>query len=146
MTSTTKYYSIRVKQLRRKTKIDMNVYSPVVSTRSIPNTFKILKEHLPGVLETRCFNDDNLPFSEEVKKTEIGHLFEHIILQYMLEMKMALGQNKFVLNGWTSWNWKKEKRGTFHIDIDTGIQDSLVFKEALNKSEKLMQQILSSVN
>ena len=94
---------------------------------------KILQRNLPQVLDALCFNDSNLPFDIEVKNTEMGHLFEHIILEYMCEEKIKNGFPKASFKGVTNWNWKKDIQGTFHIQIEIEPADLEFFEVAFDE-------------
>jgi len=115
-----------------------------VNTSDFPHTYRTLKTFLPSVLTTECFNDENLPFSQEVKSTEIGHLFEHILLEYMCQLKIAKGHKSAVFAGKTRWNWERDPRGTFHIRVNCTLKDVDIFPTALNKTIALMKIILNS--
>lgn len=141
-----KQYSLAVKHLSYQTSIRMNLNTSYFHTSHLPYTYDILKSNLPTVLNTECFNDSNLPFSEEVKNTEIGHLFEHIILEYLCQLKIREGHRKALFRGVTNWNWKKDTRGTFHIFINLKPADVIYLDLALEKSIGLLNKILSNRN
>lgn len=113
-----------------------------INTADIPYTFDVLQSFLPSVLTTECFNDQGLPFSQEVKKTEIGHLFEHILLEYMCQFKINKGYKSAVYAGRTKWNWERDPKGVFHIRINCTLKDSDIFPLALGKSITLLKIIL----
>lgn len=115
-------------------------------TLNLPHTHQILKSDLPDVLKTKCFNDSNLPFSKEVRNTEIGHLFEHILLQYLCQVKIKNGFEKVTFRGVTKWNWKKEERGTFNISIEIEPEDVEFFHDAFSKTINLFNKIMLSEN
>lgn len=135
-------FSLDISRGRTKTTICMSLYTPVVNTRHIPTVYAVLKKLLPTVLSSKCFNEDNLPFAMEVRQTEIGHLFEHILLEYLCEAKLALGCDTAIYSGSTSWNWHKNPKGTFHITITSGAKDSQFFEEALIKTIQLTKFLL----
>lgn len=139
-------FSLAVQHKSNHTLLTMKAFTKYVTTREIPQTYEILKKHLPRVLHTRCFNDQKLPFSEEVKATELGHLLEHILLQYLCQEKVTLGCTEATYNGVTMWNWEKYPYGTFHITIDSGFEDLAIFPFALQKAVTLFQQILQSTS
>lgn len=136
------HYFLEVTQKQSCCKLDMSMKTPCLNTTELPHTFSIIRKELPSLLNTMCFNEDNLPFKEEVKHTEIGHLFEHIVLEYLCLNKLAAGSRKAVFNGRTSWNWVKETRGIFHIHIDVAEEDSKILTAALFQAELLMQKLL----
>ena len=138
----TNFFSLITFQQTEKTYFKMSMLSPTVNTAAIPQTHKILSQILPNIHISKCFNDGGLSFSQEVKRTEIGHLFEHILLEYIYELKVARGNAHVVVKGETSWNWKRDPHGTFHITINIGVKDASIFPFALQKSIALLQQIL----
>jgi hypothetical protein len=122
-----------------------SVLCSVVNTSQLPLTHQILHDTVPGVLRTECFNYDDVPFSQEVKQTEIGHLFEHILLYLLLEAQMANGFEDAIYEGRTSWNWKKQPRGTFTISIWGPQLSDTVFGQLVTKTNQVLETILSSV-
>lgn len=139
-------FDISVHHTKLETHLIMSLHTPVVNTRELPATRSILKKYVPTVFDSKCFNEKNLPFLKESEKTEIGHLFEHILLEYLCLLKNEKGYSNTVHNGVTSWNWVKEKRGTFRIVIDSGADDRDIFYAALQMSIKIINKILSSAH
>jgi hypothetical protein len=136
------FFSFDINPRKNSTKITMKMLTSIITTDRIPATYSILKNHLPSILRSKCFNENNYRFSKEVKCTEIGHLFEHILLEYLSQFKFAQGHKNPIFNGLTSWNWKKEERGVFHIEIDAGLDDKEIFSLAMKKSADLLTFIL----
>ncbi len=128
------------------TNITMLLDTPYYHTKHIPQTHNILQGSLPQVLHNKCFNDSNLPFSDEVKNTEIGHLFEHIILEYLCQIKVQSGHDKASFSGFTQWNWKRDAKGTYHIKINMNKKDKIFLEKALDESINLLNKILISTN
>lgn len=139
----TNFFSLIIFQQTEKTYFKMCMLSPTVNTAVIPQTHEILSQVLPNIHISKCFNDNDLSFSQEVKRTEIGHLFEHILLEYIYELKVAKGNAHVVVKGETSWNWKRDPHGTFHIIINIGVKDASILPFALKKSIALLEKILS---
>lgn len=137
-------YSFSVIHSHHNSIISMQVHSGIYSTAVLPRTFEILEELLPSIFKSDCFNDLQQPFSQEVKKTEIAHLFEHILLEYLCKLKVQNGDKNVVINGVTTWNWNVNPMGSFDITIDTGFKDKHLFALALEKSKKLFDLILES--
>ena len=137
-------FSLTVNRKANSTTIYMELFTQEVNTRTNPLTVQLLKEYLPSVLRSQCFNDDNLPFAQEVRQTEIGHLFEHILLEHLCLLKLSHGHNSATYRGVTDWNWIKEKRGTFHIQINAGRNESNFFEEALQKTIRLTETIMQN--
>lgn len=138
------FYSLEIDHKKQSTELTMTLTIPTVNTRHIPMTFVILKKSLPSIFDSMCFNDDKLPFQKEVKATEVGHLFEHVLLEYLCEERLARGDVDIEYSGETKWNWREDPRGTFHITISRMENDSDIFKLALAKTIKLINTILQS--
>lgn len=138
------HFSLKIKQDPETTCIIMKMLSGVLNTKDLPLTYNILAEKLPSILISDCFNDKNLAFSQEVKETEIGHLFEHILLEYLCLLKIDQGFEEAEFCGTTNWDWQHDERGTFHITIDSGLNNSSIFLEAVNLTINLMTAILNS--
>lgn len=124
--------------------LTMRMKTPVLYTGKLPHTKKILQKHLPSVLRSKCFNSLGLPFSQEVCDTEFGHLFEHIMLEYLCMCKLSRGYRSASFKGETYWNWKKDPSGTFYIVINMNRGDSLLFHEALDKTIELSNLLLNT--
>lgn len=137
-------FSLFISQNTNSAKIKMMITDNPINTIDIPSTYIILKKFLPTVLTTQCFNDQNLPFNKEVINTEIGHLFEHILLEYMCQLKIAKGYKSAVYTGRTHWNWKRDPKGLFHIYISCSQKDADIFPVALQKTILLIKIILKS--
>lgn len=137
-------FILSLEKLNRKTQIQMEVLVPFVNTRALPHTYTFLEENFPDVLSTECFNELNLPFHVEVKATELGHLFEHILLVNICNLKTSKGAKNVVVNGRTDWNWVRDAEGIFHIIIDIGKKDVEYLIEALKKTIHLFESLFSS--
>jgi hypothetical protein len=135
-------FYLNVTQKNSSTKIIMQLYGNKVNTSHIPFIVDLLKMNLPNVLLTKCFNDDDLPFSEEVKNTELGHLFEHILLEYLCQLKIAKGYNRASYAGRTRWNWMRDPKGKFHIHLNCGLKDSDILPLAIEKTVSLMKLVM----
>ncbi len=130
-------------QLRKHcTTIQFEVCSEFLYTSQLSATVKVLEEQLPSIFCCQCFNDDNIPFTKEVENTELGHLFEHILLEFLCKEKLHLGENSADYSGVTNWNWKRDPRGTFRININIGKEESHIFASALQHTVALVNQII----
>lgn len=112
-----------------------------VNTRYFVNTVPVLKKYLPSIFTCDCFNIKNKTFSEEVRETEIGHLFEHILLEYLCLLESAEYRKTVSYIGYTKWNWEKDIIGLFHIYINSPINNKF-FSIALNKSLFVINEII----
>lgn len=144
-----KYYSedlflLDINQGLKDTGIKMKLFTPHIHTDSLPSTHSTLLKILPSVFHSKCFNDKNLAFAEEVKNTEIGHLFEHILIEYLTKLKRFYHKKNVSFSGTTSWDWTQDEKGVFNITISAGIEDASVFEEALRMSTKLLNKIVKN--
>ena len=137
------FFSLDIKNSPISTMIVMQTFSGLY-TSHYPNTFKLLRDELPSVLKSECFNKQKKPFFEEVKDTEIAHLFEHILLEYLCIEKLASGGNFADFSGWTEWDWDQEEEGVFHITVNCGLNDIHLLPKAMEKSIALISLILAS--
>lgn len=114
------------------------------TTESFPDTSTLLTQFVPAYRTARCRNDRNLPFYREVEQTELGHLLEHILLEYLCLNKRQAGQSQALFTGKTTWNWQRDPRGTFFIDIAIRPEDHVYLSEALTQSLELIGKILEN--
>ncbi|SRR6266404_6813654 len=111
-----------------------------ISTATLPETFDILSKYLPSIFNCQCFNNENNNFKKECQNTEIGHLFEHIMLEHLCIEKIADGGSEATYEGRTSW--EEDKTQTFYIEIKVGSSEIDMIKKAFNKSVDLLNKIL----
>lgn len=137
------FFTLDIAQSTQKTNITMKMNIPVVNTSNLLHTLSFLQKHSPRVLNTQCFNDKNLAFHSEVKATEIGHLFEHLLISELYLKKVSLGHTNVVFNGVTSWNWLKDPHGLFHIVIDIGKKEAHLLMQVIKKVIQLMEKLLA---
>lgn len=137
-----KLFNLHINQTLNETNITMKLHIGMVRTENLPNTYTTLLDVLPSIFESKCFNDRGFSFSKEVLNTEIGHLFEHILIEYLTQLKFLYNNKNSIYSGITSWNWHKEEHGVFHIKIDAGSNEEYIFEEALEKSKNLLTRIL----
>lgn len=133
------FFHLIIAQRNTSTKIVMQLMNNQLNTATVPSIVSLLKYHLPNVLLTKCYNDDNLPFSIEVKNTETGHLFEHILLEYLCQLKIAKGHSRASYVGRTRWNWIRDPKGKFHIHLTCGKKDADILPIAIEKTIDLMK-------
>ncbi len=137
-------FSLAITQRITSTQITMQSLSEHVNTAHLPRVVALLHIHLPTVLQTTCYNDENLPFVREVEQTEIGHLFEHILLEYLCQLKIAKGHSSAVFSARTRWNWVRDPWGKFHIRLSCGQKDADILPIAVEKTIALMRIIMAS--
>lgn len=144
MIITTKHYNLEIQNQASKVIITMKLADGEVDTTGyFPKTTDILKEQIPSVLLTRCFNDAGLTFDQEVKMTELGHLFEHILIDKMC-LEKAKMEGEVTISGVTSWDWHAYGRGCFHIEIQANDTDQELLNQALPFTMNVIDSILES--
>ena len=136
------YFDLAVTPKKHQIHVLMQLHITDVTTTHMDDVITLLQTHLPSVLTSTCFNEEQLPFSQEVKSTEIGHLFEHIMLEYLCQGKMREGYTEALFAGITTWDWNKDTYGTFHITLHMTKNEHIYFSRALKKSILLLQHIL----
>lgn len=139
----TEPYQVTFDISKTHTFIHMSVPQTLLTTAQFPNINKTLNSSLPSIFQSTCYNDENLPFSEEVKRTETAHLFEHIFLEYLSKHDTRGLSQKKIYRGVTSWDWRKDPRGSFHIRLNVGTKDMLYLSHALEKTVDLFSDIIS---
>jgi len=122
----------------------LNISKNALTTTDLPWTIPVLEKLLPEVLASTCYNDSDLPFRIEVKNTETGHLFEHILLECLCQEKLSQGYKQVAFRGETSWNWKKENKGTFNITVEMKREDQALLPNALSRSINLFKLIVNN--
>lgn len=132
-------FSLAIIQKQTRTKIIMDLLYNQINTQAIPSITELLQENLPSVLLATCYNDTGLPFNEEVRNTEIGHLFEHILLEYLCIYKIKKGARRATYAGRTKWNWVRDPMGRFHIHLTCGKKDADIFPIAIEQTVSLMK-------
>lgn len=144
MKFTDKNFTINGKITDGKLNLTMKVFQEKhINTKNIPATIPVLNNNLPSIFKCQCFNDDKKEFTEECQQTELGHLFEHIMLEYLCLEKINSGNSEAIYEGVTKWNWEEEEFGTFNIQINTSYEDFKNIKGAFFESIKLLGKILS---
>ena len=134
-------YTINPKD--KHTQINLQMASRPFHTAGIPQTAAILQEHLPRIFQAECFNSRNLPFAKELKKTELGHLYEHILLEYLCMDKVKKGFPEATYSGVTTWDWMRNPPGSFQIYINESMKTPW-FNSALKKCNLVFDKIIST--
>lgn len=137
-------FNLKIRQTSKITVIDMQLNIASVNTCDFPGTLTFIENHCPSVLRTQCFNDKNLPFALEVTQTEIGHLFEHLLIDELCVLKIKRGAKCASFRGTTSWNWQKNRYGSFQIWIDIGSNDLNLLIAGLKKAVRVTGNLIES--
>ncbi len=140
------FFSLSLRQSDKQSQIGMQVLSSHLNTHHLPQTIPFLKKYRPSVLQSECFNEASLPFSKEAEATELGHLFEHLLLDQLCLLKVSNGAYCAEFSGRTHWNWKKDPRGFFRIEIDIGNDELPLFNLALKQTIILTEKLLRHQN
>lgn len=94
----------------------------------VPRIAERLLRTLPSLAEHRCQNRHGLPFVEELEDSELGHVFEHVVLE-------LLADRGIYTRGQTTWNWDRDPIGTYQITVSTGkrhaVKESLLLAQAV---------------
>jgi hypothetical protein len=136
MTVRTPHFSLDVAHRGKSVFLSMQVHNGHHNTDCFCDVVGFLKDQAPSVLETTCFNPKNLPFCKEVERTEMGHLFEHILITYLCDETIKSGLSEATFDAVTEWNWKMNPVGSFEIEIKAELDDAIL-QPALNKTTEV---------
>lgn len=116
----------------RHTKITVRFRHQLYSSQ-VPELANNLLTMIPSLRNHLCENRNGLRFEEEVRDTELGHVFEHVVLA-------LLHARGYHLRGHTTWNWHREPLGTYQVTINTG--KKLLIKESLLLAQAILTNAL----
>lgn len=136
------FYKMHIFPNENLLEIKLQMLTPFVTTSNLEHTYSFFKKNLPSILKSKCFNENNYAFSKEILNTELGHLFEHILLENLCKEKLLYGHKSASFSGNTSWNWKKEKLGNFTIKINFDPEDKIYLEKAMEKTCALFIKLL----
>jgi len=94
-----------------------------------------LLELLPKLALHDCENDRGRPFVAEVGDTELAHVFEHVTLELM-----AQAGSPRTTRAATSWDFRRDGRGVFHVAI--AYDDDLVSLGAIKLADAVLRHLL----
>ncbi len=120
--------------LRDERRIKMTVEMPDPDrylTSQVPHLPRALFRVLPSMARHTCHNDHGVPFRKECQRTEIPHLFEHLVLELQAQAQFAT-----VLRGDTEWNWRENPRGFFTVTVD--YDNELLVIGAIKLAERMI--------
>jgi hypothetical protein len=83
------------------------------TTDHVPHLPRSLFKLFPHLAHHKCHNDHGHSFRRESLATEIPHLLEHLIIELQTQ-----AQRHEILKGETQWNWRVDRRGTFHVHVE----------------------------
>lgn len=99
----------------------------------LPTLAPSLVSMLPSLREHLCTNARGLSFEEELRDTELGHVFEHVMLAILADRGVCT-------RGQTTWNWHRDPVGTYHVTLSTGRR--LLVKESLLVAQAIFTNVL----
>lgn len=143
MLLTTANFSLQIRYKAHTTVLIMQFFNEAISTRQFPYTLQLLEQHAPKVLQTKCFNPLNLSFREEVVNTELGHLFEHILIQFLCEETIIAGADAALFDAETEWNWRRYPKGNFKIVVQGKVKKEIL-QRALLKSIRVVELLFAT--
>ncbi|MES2460709.1 MAG: hypothetical protein V4671_08990 [Armatimonadota bacterium] len=103
-------------------------------TSQVPHLPNRLFRLFPTLARHKCENGLGLSFRQECRRTEIPHLFEHLIIELQSQAQPAE-----VLRGETEWNWIVDPRGRFHVHVD--FENELLAIGAIRLAERLINSL-----
>src|SRR5690349_14105830 len=97
-------YTLNIQQFSTECIIELRSDPEYASTSKYNRIVEFLRTELSSILTCECDNPGNKPFAQEVENTELGHLFEHILLEYLVQEKLACGELEASFEGRTYWD------------------------------------------
>ena len=105
-------------------------------TSQVPHLPKLLFQLLPRLGKHTCHNDLGVSFRRECRKTEIPHLFEHLIIELQLQAQQDPAN---FLSGETEWNWEIDPRGLYHVSVD--YDNELLAVASIRLAERIINEL-----
>ena len=84
-----------------------------IRTSAYPEAVASILELLPGLSRHRCECGSAHGIERELADTELPHLLEHVVLELMV-----LAGSPRTLAGCTTWDFKRDGKGVFHVRIE----------------------------
>jgi hypothetical protein len=140
----TPHFDVKADVKEHITKAIMIIKDGYATTGSYPNTETILKKYFPQVLDTKCYNKDDIPFSRELKNTETAHLLEHIIIQKLAYRRFDVSGFDKVYRGETIWAINESPLKKFVVVLNSTISDMDILPDILKESSILLDAIMAN--
>lgn len=105
-------------------------------TSQVPHLPRLLLRLLPRLGQHTCHNDLGCSFRKECRRTEIPHLFEHLILELQLQAQQNPDD---YLSGETEWNWQIDPRGLYHVSVD--YDNELLAVASIRLAERIINEL-----
>ncbi len=142
LASDQRFELLTIKIGKQSTKAVFYAREDSLVTSRFPGFDKELLRILPNLLDNvKCYNGQNHHFATEMLATETGHLFEHIWLEVLCCEKLRTCKQAHYA-GETSWNWRKEPRGFFHVTLNATKADQKLIEDTAGISMRILHQIL----
>jgi hypothetical protein len=103
-------------------------------TDHFPELSPRLFQLLPSLKHQKCHNGYGYSFRQEAEATELPHLLEHLALELQ-----SLVRYHELLKGETTWDWRTEPRGRFHVEISYEQRELAV--EAVSVAESIIERL-----
>lgn len=136
------FFNYLVNQRPDHAEITIQFHTDFYTTQPLPATIEVLETIIPRIFKHKCFNNHNRTFKKEAEQTELGHLFEHILLEFLCRYKFHEGEKNITLKGLTEWNWQQDPKGIFHISLNTTTKDQQLLQSAIENTSHVMETIL----
>lgn len=114
----------------------VRVAEPALKTSTFPGLSARAFAALPGLVRHSCHNDAGVDLRRELADTETAHLLEHVAFELM-----ALSGSPRTLRGKTRWDFARDGRGTYHVELD--YDDDLVAIGALKAAAEVVEWLVS---
>lgn len=133
-------YTLAVTRSKSHVVLHGSLHNTPLYTQAIPHLSMVLQQYIPQIFSAMCFNEKNLPFDKELLNTEVSHLLEHILLEFLCEEKLSSGETQASYDGVT--RWYKDTPENFEILITNNDVRDMFFQNALKKSLVVFDMLL----
>lgn len=124
----------------------MQPHPDYLTTSAHPGLQSFLGSELPSIFTCSCDNPDQNSFAQEVTNTELAHLFEHVLLEYLCDEKISTNTYPVAYSGRTFWGDRDLPKGTFRIKISMSDTEANLLNNALSKAHTLMSKLYTTTN
>lgn len=136
------HYTLFLTQHPEALELCLQVINTPLTTYGLPHITPLLRELIPSVLRSQCFNDQGLPFRKEVYATEVGHVYEHVLLEFLTREQSRIQLIPF--RGLTAWNWQTDPRGVFHIQVQGPIENQTQIYKAIVNTNRVFESLFQT--
>ncbi|MCE5203937.1 MAG: hypothetical protein ABFC80_03635 [Coriobacteriales bacterium] len=107
----------------------------ITRTATAPDVPERALRLLPDLEKHFCHNGSGRTFAEEIRDTEVPHLFEHVVMEIM-----AQAGSPRSLKGETSWDFRRDGKGVFRVSVE--YDDDLVCLGSIKLANQVMGYLL----